>query len=271
MSVSVTDAAGEVPRLMVGGEVPARASGADVTPPPVPASHPPAIAAVAAPPSGVEPLRAASWSDRFAFLFAVLLQAATGTVEALGFGHPLRLPAAIVVWLITFCFLGLPTVHLAHASWGEVIRYGNWGGAAWLAAMLEVGGVFLFQVLRSGNMVSKAMKHVPQMGVQALISRGDALYQSEVRTNDELKAWMERVRAWTELCERELTESVSAQAADAFRRPSVIQVYKHRQRFNDVHNGWLDLLAKRLDALRSLSGRLRPGKRRFSEEPGPQG
>ena len=260
ISVSMTESAADIPRLM--GEAPAARSEAPApVPTPTAANVPPAV----------EPLRASSWSDGFAFLFAVLLQAATGTVEALGFGHPLRLPAAMVVWLITFCFLGLPTVHLAHASWGEVIRYGNWGGAAWLAAMIEVGGVFIFQLLRSGTMVSKAMKHVPQMGVQALIGRGEALYQAEVRTADELKAWMERVRAWTETCERELTESVSAQAADAFRRPSVIQVYKHQQRFNDVHNGWLDLLAKRLDALRNLSGRLKPGKKRFSDEPDSQG
>lgn len=259
MSVSMTDAAGDIPRLMADAE-PARPA------PPVPEPTP--TATTAAP--TVEPLRAPTWSDRFAFLFAVLLQAATGTVEALGFGHPLRLPAALVVWLVTFCFLGLPTVHIAHASWGEVIRYGNWGGAAWLAALLEVGGVFLYQVLRSGPMVSKAMKHVPQMGVQALLSRGDALYRAEIRSPEDLKSWMERVRAWTEMCERELTESVSAQAADAFRRPSVIQVFKHRQRFNDVHNGWLDLLAKRLDALRSLSGRLTPGKKRLLEEPDTQ-
>ena len=260
ISVSMTESAADIPRLL-GEAAPAR-------PEAPPAAPTPTATTVAPEP---EPVRPSGWSDRFAFIFAVLLQAATGTVEALGVGHPLRLPAAIVVWLITLCFLGLPTVHLAHASWGEVIRYGNWSGAAWLAALIEVGGVFIYQVLRSGSTVSKAMKHVPQMGVQSLLSRGDALYRAEVRTADELKAWMERVRAWTETCERELTESVSAQAADAFRRPSVIQVYKHQQRFNDVHNGWLDLLAKRLDALRSLSGKLKPGKKKFFvEDAGPQ-
>jgi len=262
MSVSLGESAADLPRL---------AAADPVLPPKPPAPTPGPTAIEVAPAAVPATLRDPTWSDRFAFLFAIVLQAATGTVETLGFGHPLRLVFAIVVWLIILCFLGLPTVHLAQGTWAEFIRYGNWGGAAWLAAIIEVGGVFLFQVLRSGPLVSKAMKHVPQMGVQALISRGDALYQAQVSSPEELKAWMARVRAWTELCERELTESVSPQAADAFRRPSVIQVYKHQQRFNDVHNGWLDLLAKRLDALRHLSGRLKPGKQRFSDEPGPTG
>ena len=205
-------------------------------------------------------------SDLTAFLVTVVLQSSRATLEALGLGHPVRLPIAVVVWFVTTVFLGLPTVHLAEPSLEDVFRYGNWTHAAWVAAVVEVSGLFIFQVLRSGPLVSKARQRVPQFGIQTLLARGEALYWTEIKSAEALKEWMERVKAWTGECELELTETISAAAADGFRRPSVIQVYKHRQRFNDAHNGWLDLLSKRLDALRELSRGFKKTKR-FVQDP----
>lgn len=208
----------------------------------------------------VQPARKSHWSDPFAFLFAVLLQSCVGTLEALGFRHPLRIPAVLLVWAVTCAFLGLPTWVLDDLTWKNVVEFGNWRKAAWLAAVLEVGGLFIFQVLFSGPRMANARRRVPLLGVETLISRGEALYWMRISSDVALKGWMERVKAWTALCERELSETISPAEADTFRRPSVIQVYKHQQRFNETHNGWLDLLAKRLDALRGLTGRLKPKK-----------
>jgi len=229
----------------------------------------PAPAAAPAEPARIKAAGETPWSDRGAFLFTVALQSARATLEALGFGHPARIPIALVIWLVTTVFLGLPTVKMAEPTWQEVLRYGNWTYAAWVAAVVEVSALFIFQVLWAGPLVSRARRRVPQLGVQALLAGGEALYWTEVQSAEELKDWMERVKAWTQESERELTETISAAAADGFRRPSVIQVYKHRQRFNDAHNGWLDLLSKRLDALRDLSRGLKPRSKRFVQDPEP--
>ena len=206
------------------------------------------------------------WSDPFAFLMAILLQACGATIEALGFRHPLRIPAVLLVWGTTTLFLGLPTWVLSDPTLENIRRYGNWKRAAWVAAVVEVGALFIFQVIFSGPRLARARKHVPLLGVATLISRGETLYWMRITNEVALKGWMERVKAWTSLCERELAETISPQEADAFRRPSVIQVHKHQQRFNEAHNGWLDLLAKRLDVLRGVTGKLKP-KKHYTEAP----
>ena len=238
---------------------------------PAPASAP-AIAA-AAPPAEPEAVKEAGETpvtDGFAFLVMVALQSSRATLEALGFGHPARIPIALVVWFVSTIFLGLPTVRLDEPTLQDILLYGNWTHAAWVAAVVEVSGLFIFQVFFSGNVVARARRRVPALGVQAMLARGESLYWTEVKSAEELKDWMERVKAWTQECERELTETISAAAADGFRRPSVIQVYKHRQRFNEAHNGWLDLLAKRLDALRILGHGLKPRSKRFVQDPEPR-
>jgi hypothetical protein len=199
-------------------------------------------------------------ADAFAFFVAVFTTACRGTLEALGWGYPLRIPVVVVVWMVTCAWLGLPRWVLNDPSWRDIYEYGEWRRAAWVAAIVEVGGLFIFQVIFAGPRVARARQAVPQVGIATLLRRGEALYATTIASDNELKAWMERVKTWTALCERELSETLSPQEADAFRRPSVIQVYKHQQRFNDTHNGWLDLLSKRLDALRNLSVRLRPTK-----------
>ena len=239
--------------------------------PPVQVSPPPAVPAAApAEPAPIKEAGDAPVSDSTAFLVTVALQSSRATLEAVGFGHPARIPIALVVWLVTTVFLGLPNVNLDQPTWDEILRYGNWAHAGWVAAIVEVSGLFIFQVLHAARLVSKARQRVPQLGVQALLAGGEALYWTEVKSAEELKDWMERVKAWTQESERVLTETISAAAADGFRRPSVIQVYKHRQRFNDAHNGWLDLLAKRLDALRDLSRGLKTRPKRFVQDPEPR-
>jgi hypothetical protein len=230
----------------------------------VPTAAGPTAAHVEEPPPA-KPEGTSHWSDPFAFLFTVLLQSCIATLEALGFRHPLRIPAVLLIWGVTTAFLGLPIWVLSDLTWENVIKYGNWRHAAWLAAVIEVSALFIFHVLFSGPRVAMARHRVPALGVATLISRGESLYWMRISSDIALKGWMERVRNWTALCERELTETLSSQDADAFRRPTVIQVYKHQQRYNEVHNGWLDLLAKRLDVLRSISGRFKP-KKRFVEE-----
>ncbi|HZM00165.1 MAG TPA: hypothetical protein VFD43_07940 [Planctomycetota bacterium] len=188
-----------------------------------------------------------------AFLIAVLAQAATATLEAIGLRHPLRLPVALAVWFVTWIFLGLPTVILAEPDWSDVVRYGNWRNAAGLAALLELGGLFIFHLLWAGPTVLRARRGSGLLDLPALVARGDELYRTELAGEEELSPWMEQVKAWTALCERELADWVSPDAADAFRRPTVMQVARHHQRLNDVHNAWLDLLAKRLEVLRALA------------------
>jgi hypothetical protein len=263
----MSEIASELPSAFAGpAERPAPAASAAA---PAPAAPAPAPAEAPAEPDRIQEAGDTPWSDGFAFLVTVALQSARATLEAVGFGHPTRIPIALVVWLVTTIFLGLPTVNLTQASWETIFRYGNWTHASWVAATVEISALFIVQVLRSGPLVSKARHRVPQLGVQALLARGEALYWTEVQTAEGLKDWMDQVKAWTQECERELTETISAAAADAFRRPSVIQVYKHRQRFNDAHNGWLDLLSKRLDALRDLSRGFKHKSKRFVQDPEP--
>ena len=253
----------------IASELPSAFAGPADPPASAPLPAPPVAAAPAAPaePARVKAAGEAPLSDGSAFLVTVVLQSARATLEALGFGHPARIPIVLVIWIVTTIFLGLPTVKLADPTWQEVLRYGRWTYAGWVAAIVEVGGLFIFQLLWAGPLVSRARRRVPQLEVQTQLARGEALYWTEVHSAEELKTWMEGVKAWTQESERVLTETISAAAADGFRRPSVIQVYKHRQRFNDAHNGWLDLLSKRLDALRDLSRGLKTKPKRFVQDP----
>jgi len=194
-----------------------------------------------------------------AFLAAVLLQAAGSTLEAIGLRHPLRFPVALGTWFLITLFLGLPKVVLTNPSVSDIIRYGDWASAARMAAFLGFAGLFIFQLLRAGSLVSKAGRQLHQIGARALLGRGEALFRAQIGSDEELARWMESVKAWTEQGERELLASLSAEAADAFRRPVVSQVSRHHQRFNEVHDGWLNLLARRLAVLRGLADGRRPG------------
>jgi hypothetical protein len=191
-----------------------------------------------------------------AFALAVLLDAASQTLEWLGLTRPRRLPFSLACFGLLFFLVGLPPDWMDAPFGGRVMELGDWdAGTAVRAFMVQFAATFAMRLVLARPRVRGARDDAPSQTRRRLIEQGDELLAEPVRSAPELQAWIERHDAWLRLAMIELAESHSAAVADRLRSATTDEPVHFRHAFNAVHDGWLDLLARRIEYLGTLTDR----------------
>jgi hypothetical protein len=191
-----------------------------------------------------------------AFALAVLLDAASQTLEWLGLTRPQRLPFSLACFGLLFFLLGLPPDWMDAPFGGRVMELGAWDtGTAGRAFMVQLAATFAMRLVLARPRVRAARDDAPSQTRRRLIEQGDELLAQPVTSAQELQAWVERHDAWLRRATLELAESHSAAAADRVRSASTDEPVHFRHAFSAVHDGWLNLLARRIEYIGTLTDR----------------
>jgi hypothetical protein len=96
---------------------------------------------------------------------------------------------------------------------------------------------------------------VPSQTRKRLIERADELLATPVQSKQDLQYWIDQHDAWLHQAILDLGESYSKSAADQLGSVTMHKAVRFRHAYNPVHDGWLNLLAHRIEYLRGLTDR----------------
>jgi hypothetical protein len=187
------------------------------------------------------------------FPLAVVLRACIETLEAIGWRHRRRIPIALLAFLVPFFYLGLPEKWMQAQSLEQLLYYGRWGLAAQLVLSLELGGLLLFKLITLVPRMARERRLVGVVRLQDLHADGEVLFHAEVRSSLEFAGWQDRLQHWFLEVEQELQTHFPPQAVKAFHSVPVGNLTRYRHGFDEEHDGWLNLLDRRLQVLRWLA------------------
>jgi hypothetical protein len=189
-----------------------------------------------------------------AFAAAILLDAASQTLEWMGLTRLRRLPGALACFGALFYFLGLPKGWTDAPFGGRVFELADWGPHTALRAFLvQLAATFAMRLVLALPRMRHAHGEVPSQTRRRLIERADELLASPIRDAHELQFWIEQHDAWLHQARVDLAESHSQDVADRLRSVATDKPVQFRHAFNPVHDGWLNLLARRIEYLRGLT------------------
>jgi hypothetical protein len=190
------------------------------------------------------------------FLLACVLDAITQTIEWMGFTRLRRLPLSLAVFCTIFFFLGLPRGWVDDPFGGRVLELGHWSAPiAWRAFWVQLTATFALRIVLARPRLQQAGSLLPSQVRGRLIEHADELLASNVLSAEELLYWIEQHDAWLRRALAELTACHSKDVADRLRAVATDKPVQFRHAYNPVHNGWLNLLGRRIDFLRTLSDR----------------
>ncbi|MHC5210615.1 MAG: hypothetical protein ACYTG2_07850 [Planctomycetota bacterium] len=189
------------------------------------------------------------------FMIAALLDAAAQTLEWMGLTRLRRLPGALALFGILFFFFGLPQGWVEAGFGGRVFELADWGPAVALRALVvQFSATFAVRLVLARPRVRRARTEVPSQTRRRLIERADELLAAPVSNAQELKFWVEQHDIWLREATADIAESHSKAAAEGLQAvtPDDEPVLFHHAH-DPVHNGWLNLLAHRIEFLNRLT------------------